>query len=137
MKARVWQLLWPWLAVLMVGLLAAWLRYGLVESSAMGQRCSGLSVPAWCRGRQWLVVGFLSNAYGIAALLAAFMAMLSQRVALAWLATALGLFALQMYCFESGALALLIGSLRLLRLLARTVPAGEYRQGQGKIQAQP
>lgn len=138
MTRRLWRTLWPWLALLVVGLAAAWLRYGLIESSAMGQRCGSISSPLWCTWRQWVALGFLNNVYGIAALLAAAMAMLSRRVAIAWLAAALGLFALQLYCFESGALALLLGSLRLLRLLVtRAPPADEYRERQGEVEAQP
>lgn len=138
MSRRRWRAAGPWLALLMVGLAAAWLRYGLIESSAMGQRCGSISSPLWCVWRQWLALGFLNNVYGIAALLAAAMAMLSRRVVIAWLAAALGLFALQLYCFDSGALALLLGSLRLLRLLATgTLPVGEYRERQREIEAQP
>jgi hypothetical protein len=138
MNRQSWRALWPWLALLMLGLVATWLRYGLIESSAIGNRCSAISSPLWCSWRHWLVLGFLTNVYGILALITAALSMLSRRVAIAWLATALGLFALQLYCFESGALALLIGSLRLLRLLApRTLPTDEHRAGNRQVETQP
>lgn len=127
-----------WLALLAVAALAAWLRYGLVESSAIGQLCSAGHTPWWCRWRQWLVLGFLYDVYGIAALAATALALLQKRAWLAWLAAALGMFALLLYCFESGALALLLGSLRLLRLQApRALPVEQHRHGQQQVQAQP
>jgi hypothetical protein len=127
-----------WLALLAVAALAAWLRYGLVESSAIGQLCSAGHAPWWCRWRQWLVLGFLNDVYGIAALVATVLALLQRRAWLAWLAAALGMFALLLYCFESGALALLLGSLRLLRLQApRVPPVEQHRHGQQQVQAQP
>jgi hypothetical protein len=72
--------------------------------------------------RQWLVLGFLNNTYGIAALAAAALALALKQPWAAWLAAALGAFALEMYCFEPGALALLIGCLRLLRIQAQILP---------------
>ncbi len=133
-----WQRAWPWLALLLVALLAAWLRYGVIEPAAMAQQCGGGHAPWWCRWRQWLVLGFLHDVYGIAALAATALALLWKRIGSAWLAAALGVIALQLYCFESGALALLFGCLRLLRLQAtRALPVGQHRHGQQQVHAQP
>lgn len=139
MKSNVWRQTLPWLLLLAVALGAAWLRYGLVESSAIGQLCSSEHPPLWCNWRQTLVLGFLHNVYGIAALIAATLALLFRRISLAWLAAALGAFALLLYCFEAGALALLIGSLRLLRLQvsARMSPVDQHRQRDQQVQSQP
>ncbi len=138
MSATAWRRAWPWLALLLVALLAAWLRYGLVEPAAMAQQCGDGHAPWWCRWRQWLVLGFLNDVYGIAALAATALALLWKRTGLAWLAAALGVVALQLYCFESGALALLFGCLRLLRLqAARAAPVEQYRHGQQQVQSQP
>ncbi len=137
MSSKLMRKALPWLWLLAVALGAAWLRYGLIESSAIGQQCGGGHVPAWCSWRQALVLGFLYEAYGIAAVAAAALALWGQRIWLAWLAAALGLFALELYCFEAGALALLVGSLRLLRLQARMAPLGKYRHGQQQVHAQP
>ena len=138
MKTSSWRLTLPWLLLLAVGLGAAALRFGLIESSAIGQFCSG-DAPWWCSLRTALVLGFLHNVYGVAALLGALLALLSRRPALAWLAAALGVFALQLYCVETGALAVLIGSLRLLRLQADTrgAPVEQHRQRQQQVQSQP
>ena len=75
-----------------------------------------VQAPAWCGLRQALVLGFLYEAYGVAAVLAAVLALLRRSRGLAWLAAALGAFALQFYNYEPGALALLIGCLRLVHL---------------------
>lgn len=137
MTAPAWRRAWPWLALLLVALLATWLRYGVVESSAIGQLCSA-DGPWWCRWRQALVLGFLHDVYGNAALAATALALLRRHAWLAWLAAALGILALQLYCFESGALALLAGCLRLLRLQApRAVPLDQHRQGQQQVHPQP
>ncbi|WP_426687247.1 hypothetical protein [Rhodanobacter ginsengiterrae] len=138
MKTKRWQLAWPWLALLLVALLAGWLRYGVVEPGSMAQRCGAGEAPWWCPWRQALVLGFLHNVYGLAALFASALALLWPRPWLAWLAAALGIVALQLYCFESGALAALVGCLRLLRLQApRAPPSGQHRHRQQQVDAQP
>ena len=139
MSLRGWKLALPWLLLLLAGLGTAWLRYGLIESSAIGQQCSGMAAPWWCEGRHWLVLGFLRNIYGIAALVLATLALLVRRPWLAFIAAAAGLFALELYCFQAGALALLIGCLRLLRLQSPmyAAPVDQHRQRQREIQAEP
>ena len=127
----------PWVALLAVGLVAAWLRYGLIQPSHIAALCSDAGSPAWCGWRQWLVLGFLRDVYGVLALVVAALALLSRRRAVAWLAAAVGLFALELYCYQAGALAFLVGCLRLLRLQAGTPPSTQYRQGQGEVQGQP
>ncbi len=112
----------PWLLLIVVGVLAAALRYGVVEPSAVVQLCESAQGPWWCSARRAIVLGFLGNGYGIAALLTAALALLWKKPWAAWLAAALGAFALQLYCFEAGALALLIGCLRLLRIQAQLLP---------------
>ncbi|HZX72761.1 MAG TPA: hypothetical protein VFE77_18350 [Rhodanobacter sp.] len=138
MKSSPWRRALPWLWLLAVGVGAATLRFRLIESSVIGQFCSSHD-PWWCNVRFALVLGFLHNVYGVAALIAAALALVSRRRALAWLAAAVGLFAVQLYCVEAGALALLIGSLRLLRLQAnaRRTPVEQHRQGQQQVQSQP
>lgn len=139
MSVMRWRTLLPWLALLVVGLAAAWLRYDLIESSTVGQLCSGAHGPAWCAWRQWLVLGFLHDVYGIAALAVTALAWWRSDARLAWLAAALGALALVLYCFEAGALALLLGCLRLLRLQAppRVPPVEAHRQRDQQIQSQP
>jgi hypothetical protein len=115
---RSMRLALPWLLVIVAGLLAAWLRYGLVQPPEFAHRCGAGTGPAWCPLRLLAVKGFLSYAYGWAALAAAALALCWKRRFAAWLAAALGAFALVMYCPDAGAPALLVGCLRLLRLQA-------------------
>jgi hypothetical protein len=134
-----WRHALSWFALLVVGLVATWLRYGFIEPRTVAQLCDAGHVPLWCSARQWLVLGFLYDVYGVAAVLAAVAALLGERPWLAWLAAALGAFALQLYCYETGALALLVGCLRLLRLQVSTgrSPGEQYRQRDRQIQSQP
>jgi hypothetical protein len=76
--------------------------------------------------------------YGIAALVATALALAWKRPWLAWLAAALGIVALQLYCFESGALAVLVGCLRLIRLQADGLsPRRPHRHDQQQVHTQP
>lgn len=135
---NAWRSAAPWLWLLLVTLLATGLRFGVIESSAIGQQCGGSQAPAWCVLRQGLVFGFLHNIYGSVALLATAAAFASGRLWLAWLAAALGAFALVLYGFVAGALALLLGCLRLLRLQAtRMTPVEQHRQAQRQVDAEP
>lgn len=108
----------PWLLIALVGLGTTWLRYGLIEQPALADLCSSTQAPTWCPLRQALVAGFLHEAYGIAAVSVAALALLRRARALAWLAAALGMIALQLFNCEPGALALLVGCLRLVHLTA-------------------
>jgi len=130
----------PWLLMILVGLFAAWLRYGFIEAPALAHLCEDGNPPAWCGAHQLVVIGFNSYGYGIAAIIATVLALLANKPWLAAVATTLGIFALVMYCYDAGAIALLIGSLRLLRLQAnRTVvtPRHPHGRGDGQIHAQP
>jgi hypothetical protein len=132
---RWWPMLLAWSGLLAVGALAALLRYQLVEPPALGERCAAAgTIAGWCTLRGWVVAGFLGNTFGDAALTAAAFALLRQRAWTAWLAAALGAFALELYCYQSGALALLVGAVLLVRGAPRRQQHGETGQ---HIQAQP
>lgn len=138
MKTPFLRLSLPWLLLVLMAALAAAIRYGLIEPAAVGHLCeSAITAPAWCQWRQWLVLGFLSYGYGWAALAFAALALAWRNPAAAWLAAAAGLLALQLYCYEAGALALLVGCLRLMRLQARSAPGDQHRQGERQVQSQP
>lgn len=132
-----------WGALVAVGLFAAWLRYGVIEPAGMAQQCApGEASPAWCGARQWLVLGFLNNSYGLAALATTALACVWRRPGTAWTAAALGFVALQLYCYQSGALALLVGCLLLLRshrgIAPTPLPAvTENRRGHHQVQGEP
>lgn len=106
----------PWAVILAVAGLATVLRYAFIEPQRFAYVCEGGHGPWWCGVRTLIVQGFLSYGYGYAAVIAAFVALFLRSTVTAVVATALGAVALQLYCYEGGALALLIGSLRLVRV---------------------
>lgn len=116
MTPRTLRNLLPWCGLILTGLGAAWLRYGLIEQPALADLCAPTTAPAWCPLRQALVLGFLHEVYGVAALVASALALWRRSIALAALAAILGGFALVLYNVEPGALALLLGCLRLVQL---------------------
>lgn len=128
-----------WIAVLLAGALAAALRYGLVEPAGLGDRCaaSGLDAPAWCSLRDLVVQGFLHDVYGVAALVATAFALLHRRHWSAAVAASLGLLAIELYCYESGALALLVGMLLLVHADDPARPHRPGHPGQQDVQAEP
>jgi hypothetical protein len=129
----------PWLLLVIVGLLAAWLRYGFIEAPSLAHLCDDGDMPAWCGMRSVIVIGFNTYGYGIAAMAVTVLALCWRKPWLAWLAAALGAFALTLYCYYPGALALLIGSLRLIRLQANHMAAPSHPDGYGnrQVHAQP
>jgi hypothetical protein len=135
---RTLRLLWPWFTLALVAAAAATLRYGVIEPPAVANLCTAGGGPAWCILRQWAVLGFLGYGYGYAALAAAFAALFWRHPLPAWLAAALGVVALVLYCVEAGAFALLVGVLRLLRAQADGLAAGQqHGQGQRQVKHQP
>lgn len=131
----------PWLAVVASTALAMLVRYALIEPVEVAHRCDAGAGAWWCAVREAAVLAFTrgpdtwwSGASGVsalgwigaAALAAGGLALLWRRPGTATLAAAVGAVALVLYCFQAGALALLIGVLVLARSQARRqpVPAG-------------
>ncbi|HET7330474.1 hypothetical protein [Dyella sp.] len=138
-RKRLVPIVLPWLLIVVVGALAAWLRYGFIEPPAFGHACDDGNAPSWCWARQLVVIGFNTYGYGIAAIIVTVLALIAKKPWLAASAAALGVFALTLYCYDAGAVALLIGSLRLLRLQASRMPAPRHpdRHGDRQVQPQP
>jgi hypothetical protein len=127
----------PWMLLVLIALTAAWLRYGFVQSPEIAHQC-GSGGPSWCGFHRYIVVFVNNNGFGIAAALAAALALIWHHTYSAWLAGVLGVVALTLYNYEPGALALMIGSLRLIREQARLLTVGERNgEGNGKINHQP
>jgi hypothetical protein len=106
----------PWVAIVIVAIGASLLRYGFIEPADAAHACDGQGGPWWCGTRNLIVQGFLTYTYGYLAIAAALLAVAWRHVGIATLAACLGVLALQLYCYEGGALALLIGVLRLARV---------------------
>lgn len=142
---RVLSLAMPWLLLIVIGVGAGVLRYGLVESADMAHTCEAGQALA-CKIRHLTVEGFILGGvfgyqmgiYGWLALAAAALALIRKKAFFAWLAAATGLVALLLYCFAPGAFALLVGCLRLVRLQSESAaPLDQHRAGEGQIHAQP
>ena len=136
---RLFLIVLPWLLIVVLGLLTAWLRYGFIEPPALAHLCDDGNASASCEVRAFIVFGFNSYGFGIAALLAAALALTLKKPAMAWLAAALGVFAVIMYCYYAGAVALLVGCLRLLNLQKHGMPAPGNQHGRGnrQVKSQP
>lgn len=134
MPVRLLRRLLPWLLVAASAALAMLVRYALIEPVAVAHRCNADAAARWCGLREAAVLAFTrgpdtwwSGAPGVsalgwigaAALLAGALALLRRHPLTATLAAALGAVALVLYCFQSGALALLVGVLALARSQAR------------------
>lgn len=137
MQNRYLRTALPWLAILAAGVLGVVLRYGFIEPADIAHACEGPGGPGWCPVRMSVVQGFLTYGYGYIAVAGVALALFHPRRWTAALAAALGLFALEMYCYEAGAFALLIGCLRLVRLQSATAPRPEHGRGNGQVQASP
>ena len=122
------RLLWPWLLLAAVGATATWLRYGWIEQSSAAQACLAGAGGVACALRAFAVAHFLDYGFGYAAIIGAVLALLWRHALAAWLAAAAGLLALILYCAEPGALALLVGVLRLVRAQASTLHAAAQPQ---------
>lgn len=134
--------LFAWGAIVVVGLLAAAARYGLVEPAAIAHVCDGGPGPWWCAVRRAVIATFSGYGLGYGALVAGALAVVLPRPGIAWTAAALGLAGLILYCFEAGAVGFLLGVL----VLARTTGAGltpgdgmggEHRRRQRQAEAPP
>jgi hypothetical protein len=138
---RTLNTLAPWFLLVIVGLAASWLRYDFIEPAALAHQCDAgnAHIPASCGFRHAVVIGFNTYSFGIAALIVMAIALVSKNRFIAWLATALGMFAVIMYCYYAGALVLLVGCLRFLRLQANRVstPVDPHRHGNRHVQTQP
>jgi len=142
---RTLTLILPWLLLIALGTVPLMLRYGLVESPEVARVCETGKTLA-CELRHVTVEGFITGniggvrigIYGWVALAAAALALWRNRVFTAWLAAATGLVAVVLYCFEPGALALLVGCLRLVRAQANgTTPRDQRSATQHEVGAQP
>jgi hypothetical protein len=138
---RTINTLLPWLLLVIVGLATTWLRYRFIEPASLAHLCDAgnANIPASCGFRHTVVIGFNTYSFGIAALVVMATALVSKNGFIAWLAAALGVFAVIMYCYYAGALALLVSCLRFLRLQANgmSTPVDPQRHSNRDVQTQP
>lgn len=109
-----------WAIVPLIGFaLAFWLRYGVIQPQAIGLLCAQAEAPAWCRPREWLILGQYYAVWGWVAVASAALALIALPPALLriLLVTALlfSALALVLYNTTLGAVALVLALLALLR----------------------
>jgi hypothetical protein len=136
---RLFPILMPWLLIVVIGLLTAWLRYGFIEPPVLAHMCDDGNGSVSCQARSLIVLGFNTYSFGVIALIVTALAFVQKKPAIACLAAALGMFAIILYCYYAGAIALLIGCLRLVNLQKRSMPAPGDQNGYGnrQVKAQP
>lgn len=119
--------------------LALWLRLGWIESADVAHRCLAGLDSAGCVARRLAIVAFSSGGLRTAAAAGAVLAVLWKHPFSAWLAALAGGLALVLYSPETGAAALLVGSLLGVRRAARsrTQPRGQDRRGEQDVAQQP
>ena len=110
-----------WTAVPLLGFAVAfWLRYGVIQPEAIGTLCAQADAPAWCRQREWLILGQYYEVWGWVALASAAIALVVPlprsllRIALA-IALLFSALALVLYNTTLGAVALVLALLALLQ----------------------
>ncbi|MDE2178216.1 MAG: hypothetical protein KGJ50_07900 [Xanthomonadaceae bacterium] len=117
----------PWVVALAAGLIAAWLRYRLVEPAALAQACAACAAGAGgvrCALRAATVVAFHSHGLTMVCGALAAMALIARERRIAALTLAAGAAGLVLYSFEAGAAAVLAGALVLARPVPRSDGAG-------------
>ncbi|MFZ5557172.1 MAG: hypothetical protein ACOZDY_10705 [Pseudomonadota bacterium] len=116
----------PWMIIAATGLLAALLRYQLVQPAAIAHVCDAGAGPWWCAVRSLVIATFSTYGLGWAALIAAALALWRRSAGAALAAAAFGVAGLVLYCYEAGAAGFLVG----LLVLARAAAGHEDRCGQ-------
>ncbi len=115
------RLIAPWLAAALVCVAAILVRQFLIQPPHIGHTCDAatLSLPApgpwWCSARAAFIMTYAWGGLNGACWVLTLAALAFRREAIAALALAVGLFAIVMYSYEAGAVAITIGALVLAR----------------------
>jgi hypothetical protein len=147
---RSLTLILPWLSLILIGVIAYALRYGLVESSDFAHACDAQTSVA-CTVRHATVMGFVlaplhltatysyqMGIYGWLALVASVFALFWKTPFTAWLSAVTGVVAVVLYCFAPGAFALLVGCLRLVRVQTQGATPLDHHGASGReVHGQP
>jgi hypothetical protein len=118
----------PWLTIAAAGVLAALLRYQLVQPAAIAHVCDAGGGPWWCTARSLVIATFSTYGIGYAALIASAVALGRRSAGAALAAAAFGIAGLVLYCYEAGAVGFLVGLLVLARAAAGQEDRGDEQQ---------
>lgn len=116
----------PLLVIAAAGLLAALLRYQLVQPAAIAHACDAGGGPWWCALRSLVIATFSTYGLGYVAIVAALLALWRRSARFALAAAAFGIAGLVLYCYEAGAVGFLVG----LLVLARAAAGQQRRAGE-------
>ena len=115
-RSALWK---AWLSPLILGGVALTLalvtRYVWIESTEIGLSCSALPPPWWCKLRYAVIMVHQHDGWGLTALAAGILALLTRWYPLALLALAAGLIGLVLYNTGLAAVGLLAALLLVLR----------------------
>jgi hypothetical protein len=109
--------------VLAAYLVAATVRYGLIEREDLGLLCDTEAAPWWCSVRLLIIKAFLHDVFGLSSVVLAAAAAWRRSGTVAVLAVAIGTIGMVLYGFTWSGIGVLGGALVLARL-----------QGQGQQQ---
>jgi len=104
------------LAGIVAYIVAATVRYGLIEREDLGLLCDTPAAPWWCSVRLLIIKAFLHDVFGLSSVLLAGAAAWRRSAAVAVLAVAIGTVGMVLYGFTWSGLGVLGGALVLARL---------------------
>jgi hypothetical protein len=97
-------------------LVAAAVRYGLIEREDLGLLCDTDAAPWWCSVRLLIIKAFLHDVFGLSSVALAAAAAWRRSSSVAVLAVAIGTIGMVLYGFTWSGIGVLVGALVLARL---------------------
>jgi hypothetical protein len=97
-------------------LVAATVRYGLIEREDLGLLCDTSAAPRWCSVRLLIIKAFLHDVFGLSSVVLAAAAAWLRSRSVAVLAVAIGTIGMVLYGFTWSGIGVLGGALVLARL---------------------
>jgi glycerol uptake facilitator-like aquaporin len=97
-------------------LVAATVRYGLIEREDLGLLCDTPAAPWWCSVRLLIIKAFLHDVFGLSSVVLAAAAAWRRSRSVAVLAVAIGTIGMVLYGFTWSGIGVLGGALVLARL---------------------
>jgi hypothetical protein len=104
------------------GALAMAARYLLIQPPELSHRCDLGDAPAWCSVRLAIIMSYAWYSLGYLALGASIAALVWRNRPVATFTLCSGAAAIVLYCYEPGALALVVGALVLARSVSPREP---------------
>jgi hypothetical protein len=102
--------------VVVAYLVAAAVRYGLIEREDLGLLCDTDAAPWWCSVRLLIIKAFLHDVFGLSSVALAAAAAWRRSRSVAVLAVAIGTIGMVLYGFTWSGIVVLVGALVLARL---------------------